>query len=234
MSDKPIIGIIGRPGELNIGSDVMMCFDSYRRAVTKLGGIPILIMPMSDASHEKLAPREMPPLTPEDKEDIITQLKLCDGIILPGGTKIFEYDKFIAKYLLDNDIPTLGICMGMQVMGVVDCDMDTSIIKMNEVEIDHRQRFADYVHDVNIVDKDSKLYKILEKDTIRVNSKHRLSITKTKDFKVVALSEDGLIEGIELDKNNFAVGVQWHPEDMVSYDENMEKLMKTFINYAKK
>ena len=118
-------------------------------------------------------------------------------------------------------------------MGVVDCDMDTSIIKKNEVEIDHRQRFAEYVHDVNIVDKDSKLYKIFGKETVRVNSKHRLAITKTKDFKVVAYSEDGLIEGIELDRNKFAVGVQWHPEEMITYDEDMKKLMKTFIDSIK-
>ena len=76
MDKKPIIGIIGRPGTLEIGSDVMMCFDSYRRAVSSLGGIPILIMPVSDCSHEKLAPKDVEPLTDEQKDDLVRELNI--------------------------------------------------------------------------------------------------------------------------------------------------------------
>ena len=31
-------------------------------------------------------------------------------------------------------------------------------------------------------------------------------------LKISAKSEDGIIEGIESDSDNFLVGVQWHPE----------------------
>ena len=43
-------------------------------------------------------------------------IELCDGIILPGGEKTFEYDTYVVNYCIKNDIPILGICLGMQIM----------------------------------------------------------------------------------------------------------------------
>lgn len=47
---------------------------------------------------------------------------MCNGIVMPGGCKIYYYDKFIAKYAIENDIPVLGICLGMQILASVDCE----------------------------------------------------------------------------------------------------------------
>lgn len=41
----------------------------------------------------------------------------CDGIIFPGGKYVRKIDMEIMKYLYDVNKPTLGICLGMQVMG---------------------------------------------------------------------------------------------------------------------
>ena len=41
----------------------------------------------------------------------------CDGIIFPGGKYVRKIDMEIMKYLYDINKPTLGICLGMQVMG---------------------------------------------------------------------------------------------------------------------
>jgi len=41
----------------------------------------------------------------------------CDGIIFPGGKYIKEIDCEIMQYLYEIDKPTLGICLGMQIMG---------------------------------------------------------------------------------------------------------------------
>ena len=42
---------------------------------------------------------------------------------------------------------------------------------------------------------------------------------------------------MENSNNTFNIGVQWHPEKMIDYDENAKKLMKAFIdasiNYKK-
>ena len=51
----------------------------------------------------------------------------------------------------------------------------------------------------------------------------------SKDFfKVEAMSDDGIIEAISLNRYKFIFGVQWHPEDM--NDENQERLFKYFVN----
>jgi len=41
----------------------------------------------------------------------------CDGIVLSGGDNFCENDFLLVDYLYKNDIPTLGICLGMQSMG---------------------------------------------------------------------------------------------------------------------
>lgn len=50
-------------------------------------------------------------------EKVKEVLDYCDGIIFPGGKYVRKIDMEIMKYLYDNDKPTLGICLGMQVMG---------------------------------------------------------------------------------------------------------------------
>ena len=52
-------------------------------------------------------------------------------------------------------------------------------------------------------------------------SLHTEFLNQTKN---VAESEDGIIEAIEFQNNKFAIGVQWHPEDLFETDENMFKI----------
>lgn len=46
-------------------------------------------------------------------DKIIQQIKLCDGIILQGGINYSTYEVNLAKYLIDKNIPVLGICAGV-------------------------------------------------------------------------------------------------------------------------
>lgn len=50
-------------------------------------------------------------------EKVKEVIDYCDGIIFPGGKNIKEIDCQIMKYLYKIDKPTLGICLGMQIMG---------------------------------------------------------------------------------------------------------------------
>lgn len=77
--------------------------------------------------------------------------------------------------------------------------------------------------------KNTLLSNIVKKDEINVNSKHNYHVSKVNRFKVSAYSEDGLIEAIELPGKNFVMGVQWHPEKMVDYDEDANKLFDHFV-----
>lgn len=148
-------------------------------------------------------------------------VKLCDGIILSGGFYNSENDYKLIKYLYENDIPTLGICLGMQGMAM------TYNNKM-EKKIKNHNSLEEYVHYINIK-KDTLLYKIIGSSHIKVNSRHNFSISKT-NFTINATSEnDNIIEGLEDSSKKFFLGVQWHPESLTD-DVYSDKLFSYFIN----
>lgn len=193
------------------------------------------LLPTQNIKYEqKDNKKENSPLNEEEQEDVIRVIEKCDGIILQGGNYSYYYDEFIARYCIENDIPILGTCMGMQVLAAVDCNTsrmkNVSFIKSN---INHKQIEAKYVHNINII-KDSLLHSIIDKDEIKVNSRHMYKIINVNNAKVSAESEDGLIEAIEFPNKKFALGVQWHPEDLFDTDENMFKIFKAFIDTSSK
>lgn len=139
----------------------------------------------------------------------------CDGFILQGGNDFYNTDLEIIKYLYDNDIPTLGICLGMQAMAY--------LFNGKMGKIDNHCSQDKYVHNIYI-DKNSKLFNIIGKDTILVNSRHKECITNT-DLKVSSYSN--VVESIEDNSKKFFIGVQWHPESIM--DENSKKLFESFF-----
>lgn len=148
-------------------------------------------------------------------------VKECDGIILPGGGKDYEIDLKIVKYLYDHDIPTLGICLGMQIMALAFQG------DLGRLETNKHQSEEEYVHEVKIKEG-SKLFQILKEHTIMVNSRHSDYITTT-DLPIVAISNDLIIEAVEDNTKKFFIGVQWHPE---SLEKNIysKRLFDFFIN----
>jgi putative glutamine amidotransferase len=56
-------------------------------------------------------------------------------------------------------------------------------------------------------------------------------------LKVSALSEDGIVEAIELPEARFFIGVQWHPEELLQSELEsraaMERLFKAFVEAAR-
>lgn len=201
--------------------DVPEDTQAYIDAVKAVGAIPVLL---SEVTNEK-----------EAKE----ALKSVDALILTGGEDIDpklygekphenleelkkdrdNSDYLLTKIALEKDFPILGTCRGMQMLnialgGTLYQDLPTEYIS-NVSDISHRdpkkENFA--FHSINIIDKNSKLYKMLETDEITVNSWHHQGIkTLGKGLKVTAKSPDGIIEAVELENAYFVVGVQFHPE----------------------
>lgn len=221
---KPIIGIIGRPNYPGEQTPSIVTMEVYRKAIITNGGIPILIMPPKLIDYNNSRPSEVSQLTKEDKEIIKGQLKICDGILMPGGYKIFSHDFYILEYAIDNDVPILGICLGMQIMSNYKQDFYNE--KNEESGLKHFDLTGNYCHTVTIKD-DSKLRAIIGKDKIKVNSMHNYHATKGGLYNIVARSDDGLIEALELPNAKFNIGVQWHPERLD--DESSYKLFKEFI-----
>ena len=151
---------------------------------------------------------------------LIPVLDMCDGVVLSGGKDDFPIDKDIVRYLYDKDIPTLGICLGMQ---------DMSATFNGEVlTLDNNNHSSDneYVHDV-ILDKTSKLYEIIQEERIKVNSRHH-DYVKNTDLDIIAYSDDNVIEAVEDKEKRFFIGVQWHPESL--NDIYSERLFDEFVN----
>ncbi|MCI8383841.1 MAG: C26 family cysteine hydrolase domain-containing family [Clostridia bacterium] len=157
----------------------------------------------------------------EEFEKIKEMLELCDGIISPGGSKIYDIDYKIIEYLYEIDKPTLGICLGMQIIGK----------KFNgkvrtEIEGGKHCSEEEYVHNI-IIKKDSLLYKIIKEEKIKVNSRHLRQIPTT-NLDCVAYSEDNVLEAIEDKNKKFFMGIQWHPESLME-DIYSNRLFDYFI-----
>ncbi len=195
---KPIIGIVTR-----LENNMHKINKSLIDNITKCGGLCLGIINEERYSYEFLD---------RDKLIIDNILKICDGFVIPGGSTESYLDKYIIEYATKNNIPILGICLGMQEM--------SSFLDLEEVS--NHNKSNRYVHKVNI-DKNSLLYKIFKKD-IYVNSRHNYKIKNLNGYKVVGSCLD-VIEAIEKDDNTFNVGVQWHPEDI-----DNEELFDYFIN----
>ena len=151
-------------------------------------------------------------------EDVISKINMCKGIIMQGGDDYKDIHLSIIKYLYNNDIPLLAICMSMQAMGV--------LFGGYLVNIDNHKDKNKYSHKINIR-KNTLLHRIINKDSIYVNSSHKMCIVNTN---LVVSSYSNCIESIEDTDKKFFLGVQWHPEKMVEYD----KLEYKIFDYFKK
>lgn len=194
---KPVIGIINRKAILNNKTKILYEYEEISKIIKQLNGIPIGINPN------------------------IEELKLVNGIILQGGDEYEQKELEIIKYAYEFDIPLLGICLGMQIMGLCTCGLEERIFN-------HMKPNIDKVHEVYIK-KDSKIYEILKKEKIIVNSRHNYQIKNTT-LEVSGYSNDDVIEVIEDKNKNFFIGIQWHPESLNNIDTI--KIFNYFIEKA--
>ena len=190
-----------------------------------------------------------------DLEKTKKLIDLCDGLLFPGGEDIDpsyygenphpnlgeirpEVDEFLFHsllYALEQRKPALGICKGMQMMVVASGgSLYQDIYSQREEETflhcqSGRRTYG--VHQVQI-DKDSRLFQILETEQIATNSMHHQSVrTLGKGLHLSAHTEDGIVEAVE-SLDGRLIGVQWHPEEMVPESDAMKRLFKNLVQRA--
>jgi putative glutamine amidotransferase len=116
--------------------------------------------------------------------------------------------------------PVLGICAGHQAINVafggsLNPDIKSSIL--------HNGNPASLAHKI-LIEKNTILSEAVGKSNkmpIYVNSAHHQAVEKLGNgVRVSAKSEDGIVEAIEVSNHPFMVGVQWHPEFMLTENDN--------------
>ncbi len=225
------IGIPLKYHHLDDGRNILYLGEKLRRTVQSAGGFVIPIVQVQDVDYYDTRFNEFDELTKEEKKSIDKYLDMVDGVIIPGGFKVTPYDVYLLRRCIEKNIPTLGICLGMQLMSCYGEDFKVFPIESN---INHYQDSDDgYAHKV-IINKDSLLYKIIGKEEISVNSFHRYHVTVNNKYIVNATSKDGFIEGIELPDQKFHIGIQWHPDISYNFDSNARKLLNYFIDVCSK
>ncbi|MBI04834.1 MAG: gamma-glutamyl-gamma-aminobutyrate hydrolase [Pelagibacteraceae bacterium] len=141
--------------------------------------------------------------------------------------------KLFKKFFLQNK-PILGICGGQQLINVA-CggNLIQDIKEKNKNSINHEQTNPrnQTSHKIDIK-KNTKLYKIIKSKNVLVNSAHHQSVDKLgKNLVISALAKDNIIEAIEHSEHKWCIGVQWHPEFLITAADNA--LIKNFIKETK-
>ncbi len=158
----------------------------------------------------------------EDNDFFQYKCKMCDGYLLTGGNKKGNYDDLIISMALRLKKPLLGICQGMQSMAIFDSEFEIRKIGDNSHHLGKNHRHLVFL-------KKGKVKEIIGKDFLLVNSYHYETVTGSKHFDVTGFSEEGFIEVIENKNHPFQVGVQWHPERMLSESVENQKIIENFV-----
>ena len=189
-------------------------------------------------------------------ENVAEHLGDVSGIIVPGGFGDRGIDGMIhsIRYARENNIPFLGLCLGMQLAIV---EFARNVIGWNDAhsaELDpatthpviHLMPEQDGIEDIGgtlrlgsypcTLDKTSKAYELYGTDTIHERHRHRYEVNNyyrddlTKHgMKLSGLSPDGrIVEMMELPDHPWFVATQAHPE-FKSRPNRPHPLFKGFI-----
>lgn len=174
------------------------------------------------------------------KETVKERLSKYDGIIVPGGfgTRGIEGMIETIRYVRENKIPFLGICLGMQmsvveyarnVLGLKDsnsAELDNSTknpvihIMENQKKIDHKggtMRLGAYPC---VIKEGSLANRIYNQKEISERHRHRYEYNndyrqrlEDAGLKVSGTSPDGsLVEIVEIEDHPYFIAGQFHPE----------------------
>jgi putative glutamine amidotransferase len=197
---------------------------SYLAAIEGAGGTPLLIPPLGDPNR-------------------LRQLyDMCSGLVLPGGPdvepqrygaalredchvscepELDEVELSLATWALEDGLPLLAICRGIQVLNVAaGGTLWQDVVVEGATNKPHHVGPRDAIIHELLVEPDSLLARTVGRSRIGVNSLHHQAVREVGGaLRAVAKSSDGLIEGVEARDDRFVIGVQCHPEELAGKED---------------
>jgi putative glutamine amidotransferase len=133
-----------------------------------------------------------------------------------GGTNQFrdELELQLLDAALERDVPLLAICRGHQVLNVL---LGGTLVQQlpDLLGSSRHQPRPGAFGEVTVVSEPGTIVDRLLGDRCVVQCSHHQAIEELGDSLLVsARSDDGVIEAVEVLGRTFAVGVQWHPEEV--------------------
>ncbi len=233
---RPRIGITMR---IESDTDRFYLSRHYSEAVAAAGGVPV---------HISLIPQ---------REYIAAVIDQLDGVLLPGSDSDVdplrygaephpklgtvqsikdETDLLVLEEVENRRLPLFAICFGMQVLNVF---RGGTLIQDIGSQMPHAIKHEQGAprdrpsHRIKLAES-SLLSSLAQTQTVLVNSHHHQALEKVgRDLSASAWSSDGLIEGVEDERDDrFVLGVQWHPELGWAKDHFSQALFNRFIDAA--
>ncbi|MFA7106419.1 MAG: CTP synthase [Candidatus Izemoplasmatales bacterium] len=194
-------------------------------------------------------------------ENIREELSQASGIIVPGGfgSRGIEGKILAIKYARENNIPFLGLCLGMQLTVIEFARNVCRLEDANSTEFDKNTKanVIDYMPDqyqgINLggtlrlglyeckIKKDSLAYESYEQEVVFERHRHRyefnnefLNQLENNGLKFTGVNPStNLIEIVELSTHDFFLAVQFHPE-FLSRPDKPHPLFVKFIEKSLK
>ncbi len=224
--------------------DVSICLsEAYLGALLAAGGLPLTL-----------------PGVPS-REMLAECVRRCDGVLLTGGDDVNPKlyagrlsprlqqtvaagppERDLRELILIDEVfrrrkPLFGICRGHQLInvalgGTLLVDIATQVPgALNHRRID--QKF-EVVHEARLTGG-SLLARMAGKEKLGVNSTHHQAVGRVaKPLRVTARSEDGIVEGMELKREEagllpYLLTVQFHPERLASRHPEHQAFFNDFV-----
>lgn len=233
---RPLIGIPCHADYRHGSQRPVYCNNrAYTHAVESAGGLPILIPILKD--HTAL-------------DRLLSRL---DGLLLSGGGDIHparygeerhplseepdetldEFELKLIDWALQEDVPTLGVCRGMQLMNVaLGGSLHQDIVDQYATDTRHsnRDKSRDYLaHTVKVL-PGTRMEAILRAREVRVNSLHHQAVKQPgKGVTISGVAEDGIAEMMEVADYRFMLAVQFHPEEIYTREPGSARLFSAFV-----
>ncbi len=191
-------------------------------------------------------------LTPERFTSIEEAMDGVSGLLLTGGGDVDpalygealdgsmgieperdEMEMALFRYAIEEDMPTLGICRGMQLINVA---MGGRLIQ--DLPGHTLPEFESAVHQV-YVSPGSRFGAIIGAGAIyRTNSRHHQGLKEAQRAPSLMASayhpEDGIVEALESPEHPWLLGVQCHPEREDEVPKSFRKLFEWLAGWAER